>query len=93
MAKSETALIVGAGPGLSASLARRFASEDVAVAIAARNTDKLADLVAETGAKPYSCDASVPAAVADLFNSVTADLGEPDIVVYNASNRVRGPIT
>ena len=93
MAKSETALIVGAGPGLSAALARRVASEDVAVAIAARNTDKLADLVAETGAKPYSCDASDSAAVASLFNSVTADIGEPDIVVYNASNRVRGPIT
>ncbi len=93
MAKSETALIVGAGPGLSASLARRFASEDVAVAIAARNTDKLADIVAETGARPYACDASDPAAVASLFSSVTADLGEPDIVVYNASNRVRGPVT
>jgi NAD(P)-dependent dehydrogenase (short-subunit alcohol dehydrogenase family) len=92
MAKSETALIVGAGPGLSASLARRFASDDVRVAIAARNTDKLADLVAETGAKPYACDASDPAAVASLFSSVTADLGEPDIVVYNASNRVRGPV-
>ena len=93
MAKSETALIVGAGPGLSASLARRFAADDVQVAIAARNTDKLGDLVAETGATPYSCDASDPSAVAGLFSSVTADLGEPDIVVYNASNRVRGPIT
>jgi NAD(P)-dependent dehydrogenase (short-subunit alcohol dehydrogenase family) len=93
MANSETALIVGAGAGLSASLARRFASEDVRVAIAARNTDKLSDLVSETGAKPYACDASDPDAVAGLFSSVTADLGEPDIVVYNASNRVRGPIT
>lgn len=93
MAKSETALIVGAGPGLSASLARRFASDDVQVAVAARNTDKLSDLVAATGAKAYACDAGDPAAVAALFDSVTADLGEPDIVVYNASNRVRGPIT
>ena len=92
MATSETALIVGAGPGLSASLARRLAKEDVRVAIAARNTDKLADLVAETGAKPYACDASDPAAVAGLFSTVTADLGEPDLVVYNASNRVRGPV-
>ena len=92
MASSETALIVGAGPGLSASFARRLASEGVRVAIAARNIDKLSDLVAETGAKPYACDASNPAAVANLFTSVTADLGEPDIVVYNASSRVRGPI-
>jgi NAD(P)-dependent dehydrogenase (short-subunit alcohol dehydrogenase family) len=92
MASSETALIVGAGPGLSASLARRLAAEDVKIAIAARNTDKLSGLVAETGAKPYACDASDPSAVANLFKNVTADLGEPDLVVYNASSRVRGPI-
>ena len=92
MANSETALIVGAGPGLSASLARRFAKEDIKVAIAARNTDKLSGLVAESGARAYACDASDPAQVADLFSAVTSDLGEPDIVVYNASNRVRGPV-
>jgi NAD(P)-dependent dehydrogenase (short-subunit alcohol dehydrogenase family) len=92
MAKSETALIVGAGPGLSASLARRFAKEDVKVAIAARNTDKLSDIISDTGAKAYACDAMDPAQVADLFSAVTGDLGEPDIVVYNASARVRGPI-
>lgn len=93
MAEGETALIVGVGAGLSASLARRFASEGIMVALAARNTDKLGDLIAETGAKAYACDATEPEAVEGLFNSVTKDLGEPDIVVYNASNRVRGPIT
>lgn len=93
MAAGEKALIVGAGAGLSASLARRFAAEDIQVAIAARNTDKLAGLVEETGAKAYGCDASDPASVAGLFTAVTSDLGEPDIVVYNASNRVRGPVT
>ncbi|MBK19364.1 MAG: oxidoreductase [Rhodospirillaceae bacterium] len=93
MAEGETALIVGAGPGLSASLARRFASEGVKVALAARRTDKLDELVAETGATAYSCDAIDPSSVADLFGAVSADLGEPDIAVYNASNRVRGPVT
>jgi NAD(P)-dependent dehydrogenase (short-subunit alcohol dehydrogenase family) len=93
MAKTETALIVGAGPGLSASLARRFSSAGVRVAIAARNTDKLSGLVGETGARAYACDAVEPAQVADLFGAVTADLDEPDIVVYNASSRVRGPVT
>lgn len=92
MASSETALIVGAGAGLSASLARRFAKEGIKVAIAARDTDKLSDLVAESGAKAYGCDASDPGQVADLFSAVTNDLGQPDIVVYNASARVRGPI-
>ena len=93
MADNEKALIVGAGSGLSASLARLFKSEGMSVALAARNTDKLADLVAETGARAYGCDAGDPASVANLFSAVTADVGEPDIVVYNPSNRARGPIT
>lgn len=93
MATTETALIVGAGPGLSASLARRFSSAGVSVALAARNADKLSGLVAETGARAYACDAVDQGQVADLFGTVTADLGEPDIVIYNASNRVRGPVT
>ncbi len=93
MADQERALIVGAGEGLSASLARLFAGEGMKVALAARNTDKLAGLASETGATSHVCDASDPGAVEALFQSVTADMGEPDIVVYNASNRARGPIT
>lgn len=94
MAKQEIALIVGAGRGLSAALARLFAAEDMQVALAARNTDKLAALAAETGAKAYACDAADPASVDALFASVTADSGAPNIVVYNASNRgSRGPVT
>ena len=92
MAGKETALIVGAGQGLSASLARLFAAEGMHVAIAARNTDKLADLCSETGAKAFACDAGDPAQVNALFDAVTGELGEPDIVVYNASNRARGPV-
>ena len=92
MADKETALIVGAGRGLSASLARLFASEGMDVAIAARNTDKLSALCDETGARAYACDAVDAAQVDSLFASVTADIGEPDVVVYNASNRARGPV-
>ena len=92
MASKERALIVGAGRGLSASLARLFAAEGMDVAIAARNVDKLAALCKETGAKAYRCDAADPADVAKLFEAATKDMGEPDIVVYNASNRARGPI-
>ncbi len=92
MTSTEKALIVGAGQGLSASLARLFAAEGMKVAIAARNTEKLAPLCAETGAKAHACDASKPDEVAALFTAVTKDIGEPDIVVYNPSNRARGPI-
>tara|TARA_Y100000588_G_scaffold356520_1_gene412891 strand:+ start:325 stop:1026 length:702 start_codon:yes stop_codon:yes gene_type:complete len=92
MSKNEIALIVGAGRGLSASLTRLFASENMEVAIAARNVDKLSSLCQETGAKSYTCDATQISQVDDLFSSVTSDIGEPDIVVYNASNRARGPV-
>ena len=85
------ALIVGAGPGLSASLARRFAREGIAVALAARRTDRLTALCAETGASAHECDAADPAAVASLFAALDAQ-GPPDLVVYNASGRTRGPI-
>jgi NAD(P)-dependent dehydrogenase (short-subunit alcohol dehydrogenase family) len=87
------ALIVGAGSGLSASLARLFARHNVQVALASRNPDKLAALCAETGAASFACETSEPEEVGGLFDAVVASLGEPDVVVYNASARARGPIT
>lgn len=87
-----TALIVGTGPGLSASLARLFARNGLKVALAARRTDKLAELCAETGAGAFACNAADPGEVAALFAAVEAKYGAPDVVVYNASSRVRGSI-
>jgi NAD(P)-dependent dehydrogenase (short-subunit alcohol dehydrogenase family) len=88
----EAALIVGAGSGLSASLARRFAAEGMRVALAARDVGKLAGLCAATGAKAFTCEATDPAQVAGLFAAVEAASGAPDVVVYNASARARGPV-
>jgi NAD(P)-dependent dehydrogenase (short-subunit alcohol dehydrogenase family) len=82
------ALIIGAGDGLSASLARRLAREGYGVALAARNTAKLAALAAETGAATHACDAADAAQVAALF----AAAGEAEVVVYNPSYRTRGPV-
>ncbi len=87
-----TALIVGTGPGLSSSLARLFARNGLAVAVAARTVDKLVALATETGCSTHACDAASPDAVAALFAEVEARHGAPDVVVYNASARVRGPI-
>lgn len=92
MNRTETALIVGAGKGLSASLARLFAAEGMQVALAARDTSKLKDLVDETGALALSCDASRPDDVKVLFDSVEDSFGVPDLVVYNASGRYRAAI-
>ena len=90
--KYRSALIVGTGPGLSASLARLFARNGLAVAIAARQTDKLAVLAGETGAAVHKCNAADPKDVAALFEAVEAKSGAPDVVVYNASARVRGAL-
>src|SRR5947207_11853097 len=88
----ETALIVGAERGMSASLARQLAGKGLRVALAARDAEKLAPLCAETGAKAFACDAVEPDQVARLFTAVEAATGAPDVVVYNASARARGPV-
>ncbi|MGB6915346.1 MAG: SDR family NAD(P)-dependent oxidoreductase [Pseudolabrys sp.] len=86
--KYKTALIVGAGEGLSASLAKLFTREGIRVALAARQTDKLVALCKETGAATaYACEATSLDDVTRLFASVERDCGAPDVVVYNASAR------
>jgi NAD(P)-dependent dehydrogenase (short-subunit alcohol dehydrogenase family) len=87
----ETALIVGVGEGISASLARLLSKQGIRVALAARNPEKLDALCKETGAKAFACDATKAEDVAKLFADVERAIGAPDIVVYNASQRARGP--
>src|SRR5882724_299108 len=88
----ETALIVGAGEGLSASLARLFAREGMRIALAARQTQKLAALCSEVGARAFACNASDAEQVTRLFADVESQIAAPDVVVYNASTRARGPL-
>jgi NAD(P)-dependent dehydrogenase (short-subunit alcohol dehydrogenase family) len=87
-----TTLIVGAGSGLSASVARTFAHAGMKVALAARTIEDLAGLAREVGGMAFACDASKPDDVEKLFAKVSKDFGEPAVVVYNASYRVRGPL-
>src|SRR6202165_5214567 len=88
--KYNIALFVGAGAGLSASLARLFARERVRVALAARQIEKLGALCAENGARAFACNATDPDDVERLFGLVEREIGTPDVVVYNASGRARG---
>lgn len=85
------AVVVGVGPGLSASFARRCKAEGMEVALAARNEPKA--LAEELGGRSYACDASDASSVAELFADIEQSLGVPDIVVFNPSARVPGPIT
>ncbi len=82
------ALIIGVGDGLSAALARLLARQGYGLALAARDVTKLRPLAAQTGAALHACDAADPAAMAELF----AAAGEAEVVVYNPSYRIRGPI-
>jgi NAD(P)-dependent dehydrogenase (short-subunit alcohol dehydrogenase family) len=86
-----TALIVGAGSGLSASVARIFNKAGMKVALGARRPDGLAGLAKEIGSKAFACNAVDPDEVGKLFADVEAAFGAPDVVVYNASYRTRGP--
>jgi NAD(P)-dependent dehydrogenase (short-subunit alcohol dehydrogenase family) len=90
--KYKNALIVGAGEGLSASLARLFAREGIRVALASRSIEKLGALCAETKARAYACNAADADEVERLFGLVEREIGAPDLVVYNASARARGPL-
>lgn|SRR5512135_533860 len=87
----QTVLIVGAGFGLSASLARLFAREGFRLALTARDRDKLAALARDTGAVTVACDATERDQVAALFRTLDTQFGSPDVVVYNPSSRVPGP--
>jgi NAD(P)-dependent dehydrogenase (short-subunit alcohol dehydrogenase family) len=92
MAARERALIVGAGAGLSAALARACARDGMDIVLAARDTQKLGPLAAETGAAAIACDATRADDVERLFAAVDAGGDRLDLVVYNASGRARGPI-
>ena len=89
MERNEVAVIVGAGPGLGCALGRRFARAEMHVALAARDAAKLDTLAIECSGishrgRAYDCDATREGAVEELFRRVAAELGEPDLVVYNA---------
>jgi NAD(P)-dependent dehydrogenase (short-subunit alcohol dehydrogenase family) len=88
-----TALIIGAGPGISASVGRALATEGVKVGLAARDVEKLSPLATEIGAETFAADATDATAVATLFDHMEAKLGPLDVVLYNAAARLPGPIT
>ena len=90
---TKTALIVGAGSGISASFARQLARDGYQIALAARDTAKLTALAASINASTHICDAADPAAVDRLFAEIDQKYPKLDVCLYNASARAPGPIT
>src|SRR5882724_7877615 len=87
----KNALIVGAGAGLSAAVARTLAREGIKVALASRSTDDLRTLAESIGATTHTCDATERNDIDKLFSELDHSSGTPDIAIYNASHRTRGP--
>jgi NAD(P)-dependent dehydrogenase (short-subunit alcohol dehydrogenase family) len=97
METRQVAVIVGAGRGLGCALAQRFGKAQMHVALASRHPDRLDAVAAECsgighGARAYPCDATVEESVQALFRQVRSELGEPDVVVYNAGAFVQRSI-
>jgi NAD(P)-dependent dehydrogenase (short-subunit alcohol dehydrogenase family) len=90
---ARNALIFGVGSGISAAFARALAKQGYAVGLVARDPGKLAGLAAETGARVFKADVTKAAEVSEAFDAAERDLGPLDVVLYNPSYRVRGPIT
>lgn len=86
------ALIVGAGPGISAAFAEALVADGYQVALASRNLDRLLPLAKAIGATPFEADASSARSLVRLFHEVDRSLGQPDVVLYNPSARIRGEL-
>lgn len=86
------ALIVGAGPGISAAFAEALVAEGYQVALASRNLAKLQPLAAQLRARAFAADASSAPSLTQLFNEVDRSLGEPEVVLFNPSARIRGDL-
>ncbi len=80
----DVAVVVGAGPGLGAAMARRFAEAGMKVAVARRQKEQLESLASEIGGRAYACDATDHGATEALFAAVESDLGSPTVVSFNA---------
>ena len=89
---NESVVIVGAGSGLSASLAKLCASKGMRVVLAARNIEKLQNLKKEIGADTIKCDATSIKSVASLFKKIDKIIGAPNLVIYNPSKSLGGSI-
>jgi len=91
--KPRVCAVVGVGPGNGEAIARRFAAEGYAVSLMARRTELSAKLAADLkAAKAYACDVADEASVEAAFKGMRADLGEADVVVFNAGSGVWGNV-
>jgi len=90
--RKRVALIIGAGPGISAAFAESLVADGFQVALAARDLEKLRPLAAALHATPFQADAASAGSLVTLFQDVDSTLGEPEVVLFNPSARIRGDL-
>ena len=84
-------VVIGVGEGNGAAFARAFAREGMSLALLARGTEFPQALADEIGdARAYSCDVTDSESIAETFNAIRTDLGDPSVLIYNAGSGVRG---
>jgi NAD(P)-dependent dehydrogenase (short-subunit alcohol dehydrogenase family) len=80
-------VIVGIGPKNGAAFARRFDQAGYRIALLSRSTAFSEQLAEELqDARAFQCDAADPASVENAFNEVRAELGDVDVLIYNAGS-------
>ncbi len=90
-------VIVGAGPGVSVGIARKFGGNGFKVILLARRKESLDVQVSELKQKNIEAygvvaDAAEPGSLTEAFNQIKADYGIPEVLVYNAgSNSISNP--
>jgi NAD(P)-dependent dehydrogenase (short-subunit alcohol dehydrogenase family) len=91
MANRPVCVVVGVGPGNGAAFARRFAGDGYAVALLARSAETSRELAGSLpGARAYTCDVGDAASVQQAFDAIRAELGDPEVVIYNAGSGTFG---
>jgi len=87
----KTCLITGVGPGTGSALVRRFAQDDYAVAMLARNGERLDALASELdSAHAFVCDVSDEKALISTYQQIKSELGAPSVIVHNAVGAALG---
>ena len=89
---ASNAIVFGAGSGISASFARKLYAGGYNVALVARNAARLKALASEVGGIALSADSTQLDQVTAAFDAAERAHGHPDVVLYNAAQRVRGPV-
>ena len=88
------ALVTGVGPGTGAAIARRFSQGGYALAMLARNGERLGVLEREIGnSHAYRCDVTDEAQLDRAIEAIRTDLGEPSVLIHNAVGGAFGNFT